>query len=96
MRVIIRLSLDDDAGNQLRTKVHAALSRHGFRRTSSKTATYESDAANEYILANAMTEVWPIFRDHLEEGSGRLDHFWMYVDQGAPHRFSFENPPPMS
>lgn len=76
MRVIIRFSLNNDAGSGLRNSLAPVLEGAGLVR-SSKTATYEGDL-NEGEIQKILGKFWSIAHAYTP---AYIDHFWMYVDQ---------------
>ena len=91
MRAIIRFSLDNDdstLGRSLRNQ----LENDGFKK--SKTSTYEFEREDinspEMSIALALRNFW----EHLNanQHTARLDHFWMYVDQGDEFGSAWTNP----
>ena len=93
MRAIIRISFDGDEGSKLRNQLEGVFARHGYQR--SKTATWEADRATSADTAEFLRELWGAINDHAANGgAARLDHFWMYMDHGAPKSlFTFDDLP---
>jgi hypothetical protein len=77
------MSFDNDEGSKLRNHLEAIFIRHGFQR--SKTATWETDAISMATVFEFSRDFWDAVDTHAKNGgTGRLDHFWMYLDQEGP------------
>jgi hypothetical protein len=79
MQVIIRFSLDGDAGSPLRNRLQTILVNAGFIR-GQNTATYRHPHIDVQPISDTLRDFWAAVATHA--GPGRVDHFWMYSDRG--------------
>ena len=77
MRVIIRLSINNDYGSGLRNCLVPILEGAGLAR-GPNTATYEG-FLTEDELRDAMRRFWNTAYGYA--GPAHIDHFWMYADK---------------
>jgi hypothetical protein len=75
-RVIIRLSMDSDKGP---THTYLANDMRGRGAERLGTGAYELDGVSLETALQAIESV--IARVRAPEGSGHLDHLWLYVDR---------------
>ena len=80
MRVIIRFSLNRDAGSVLGTALANVLHAEGIDRTDS-TSTYEGQVT-EQAIERALAGFWGAVSQN--KTNATVDHFWMYTDRTNP------------
>jgi hypothetical protein len=78
MRAIIRFSIDGEANSALRNKLSAVMNTSGFQ-ILPNTATYENANITPSEHAVILNAFWDAAANH--QGSGKVDHFWMYTDR---------------
>ena len=77
MRIIIRLSINNDYGSGLRNSLVPILEGAGLIRDAT-TATFEG-FLTEAELRDAMRRFWNAAHSYV--GEAHIDHFWMYADK---------------
>ncbi|MHB1021499.1 MAG: hypothetical protein ACYC46_10325 [Acidobacteriaceae bacterium] len=77
MRTIIRFSVDGEKDSRLRNKLKEVLVNSKLTDTH-KTATYEGKTTVKKLAA-CLQRFWQTVDQH--QGSGKIDHFWMYCDK---------------
>lgn len=78
MRAIIRFSISNEPNSALRNNLANILAGFKVYKTADKTATYEVDYISQADLAAMMEKFFKSVHNH--QGTGILDHFWMYTD----------------
>jgi hypothetical protein len=76
-RVIVRFSLNNDAGSRVRNAVAPLLEQAGIENTA--TGTWEAEAATPADVARQLGAVMAMFANVAPPTA--LDHAWIYVDR---------------
>ena len=84
--VIIRFSIDGDAGSKVRNKLATILNGADFTQFGGNTGSWRNESINQLDAAKNMTEILMILSDPSNnvtsvDASTLMDHIWIYIEQ---------------
>lgn len=80
MRIRVRFSLQGDAGSSVRNDVILPNLVNGGFTQGGSTGTWQADGVPWGAAALALANVFTSLQD---QGAGRIDHVWLYVENDA-------------
>ena len=81
-RVIVPYSLDADSGSAIRySVVKPAFDKCGLRQRRKKAATWETNSADEQVIASQFAGLLRRFAKLSKNSTAKLDHLWIYIDR---------------